>query len=113
MTVTATAASGELVKTPDGSNPIYIILTSSTVIEPLVEKIYDAPQTLVTGSYMQLQPPSVSDPAYTLDYKVRIHLNDGKYEDIFMGTASNQPTWTNDFAGQTAAIAAIQAARAT
>jgi hypothetical protein len=112
MTVTATAASGELVITPVGSNPIYLILTNATIIEPLVEKVYDAPQTLVAGSYMQLTPPSVSDPAYTLRYKVRIKLTDQEYEDIFMGTVSNQVTWTNDFAGQGNAITAIQAARA-
>lgn len=113
MTVTATAASGELVITPVGSNPIYLILTSATIIEPLEEKIYDAPQTLISGSYMQLEPPSASNPAYTTTYKVRIKLNDQEYEDIFMGTVSNQATWTNDFAGQGNAIAAIQAARAT
>lgn len=112
MTVTATASSGELVITPVGSNPIYLILTNATIIEPLVEKVYDAPQALVTGSYMQLEPPSVSDPAYTLRYKVRIKLTDQEYEDIFMGTVTNQAAWANNFAGQTQAIADIQAARA-
>lgn len=112
MTVTATASSGELVITPVGSNPIYLILTNATIIEPLVEKVYRAPQTLVSGSYIQLEQPDGSTPAYTTNYKVRIKLTDQEYEDIFMGTVSNQPTWTNDSAGQANAITAIQAARA-
>ena len=68
------------------------------------EQYNTAPPVLSSDPYTQ------PNPTFVDRYKVVLHFNDNRWEDIPLGTVTNQPTWTDDLTGAAAAVSDLSAA---
>jgi len=63
-----------------------------------------------TASRTLVNPIQLTQPyARNTQYRVRLHMEDGRYDDIVMGEVANQGTWVNTESGANVARAAIVA----
>jgi hypothetical protein len=98
-----TLATGTLTKTLDNGETYTIALGNVTDFQILSAGVPTASTTLVN-------PIQLSQPySRNTQYRVRLHFNDGRFDDIVMGEVANQATWVNTEAGANVARAAIVA----
>lgn len=68
------------------------------------EQYNTAPPVLSSDPYTQ------PNPTFVDRYKVVLHFNDNRWEEIPLGTVTNQLTWTDDLTGAAAAVSDLSAA---
>lgn len=103
MQVTVTGNLIEIVK-DDGTE---LVINGANVVDEggiRWEQYNTAPPILGSDPYTQPTPTKVAR------YKITLHFNDNRWETIWMGEVTNQPSWTDDLTGVNNATTYLSAA---